>query len=87
MKASYEHVDLKQKNSFRVIHLKYPNACGVIWHYHPEYEIVYVVKGRGKRYIGSHTSFYEGTDLVIIDNQRAARAGLFAFLHAFQFSP
>jgi AraC-like DNA-binding protein/mannose-6-phosphate isomerase-like protein (cupin superfamily) len=66
MKASYEHVDLRQKNSFRVIHLKYPNACGVIWHYHPEYEIVYVVKGRGKRYIGSHTSFYEGTDLVII---------------------
>jgi AraC-like DNA-binding protein len=63
---SYEHVNLIQKRTFRVIHLKSPNTCGVVWHYHPEYEIVYVIKGRGKRYIGCNTSFYEGSDLAII---------------------
>jgi len=64
--SSYEYVNLSRKSAFRVIHLKSPNTCGVVWHYHPEYEIVYVIKGRGKRYIGSNTSFYEGSDLAII---------------------
>ncbi len=37
-----------------------------IWHYHPEIEIVYVNEGAGKRQIGSHVSYYNDGDLILI---------------------
>ncbi len=37
-----------------------------IWHYHPEIEIVYVNEGSGKRQIGSHVSYYNDGDLILI---------------------
>jgi len=47
---------------------KKPNSPP-IWHYHPEIEIVYINKGRGKRQIGSHLSYYtKGTLLLIGEN-------------------
>lgn len=36
------------------------------WHFHPEYEIVYISNGRGKRHIGDHFSFYENGDLIFL---------------------
>ena len=31
------------------------------WHYHPEYELVLMIKGKGKRFVGNHVSdYYEG---------------------------
>ncbi len=36
------------------------------WHYHPELELVYVNKGRGKRHIGSHLSYFNEGELVLI---------------------
>lgn len=36
------------------------------WHYHPELELVYVNKGRGKRHIGSHLSYFNDGELVLI---------------------
>jgi AraC-like DNA-binding protein len=37
-----------------------------LWHYHREIEIIYVNKGRGKRYIGSHISYFSGGELILI---------------------
>src|SRR5438045_4487365 len=36
------------------------------WHFHPEYEIVYVEAETGVRHVGDHISRYQGSDLVFI---------------------
>lgn len=36
------------------------------WHFHPEYELVFVEGASGTRHIGDHMSRYEGSDLVFI---------------------
>ncbi|MEM6737954.1 MAG: AraC family transcriptional regulator [Bacteroidota bacterium] len=36
------------------------------WHYHPELELVYVRGGNGKRHIGSHLSYFNDGELVLI---------------------
>nr|WKN40189.1 AraC family transcriptional regulator [Tunicatimonas sp. TK19036] len=36
------------------------------WHYHPEYELVYVEADTGIRHVGQHVSSYVGSDLVLI---------------------
>jgi len=36
------------------------------WHFHPEYEIVFVSNGSGKRHIGNHISYYKGGDLILL---------------------
>ena len=36
------------------------------YHYHPEYEIVCVFEGSGRRHVGNHLSNYDGGDLVLI---------------------
>ncbi|NKI27548.1 AraC family transcriptional regulator [Arenibacter sp. 6A1] len=36
------------------------------WHFHPEYELVYIEGSNGTRHVGDHISNYEGSDLVLI---------------------
>ncbi|RPE08491.1 AraC family transcriptional regulator [Chitinophaga lutea] len=36
------------------------------WHFHPEYEIVYVEGGSGTRHVGQHLSTYHDSDLIFI---------------------
>ena len=36
------------------------------WHYHPEIELVYINGGAGKRQIGSHMSYFNDGDLILI---------------------
>jgi AraC-like DNA-binding protein len=36
------------------------------WHYHPEYELVYVEATTGIRHVGQHVSSFMGSDLVLI---------------------
>lgn len=36
------------------------------WHFHPEYEIVYIEGATGTRHVGEHISTYERSDLVLI---------------------
>ena len=40
--------------------------CTAQWHFHPEYELVLITKGCGKRYIGDHIEAYDENDLVFI---------------------
>jgi len=36
------------------------------WHFHPDYEIVYIKADQGTRHIGEHISTFTGSDLVLI---------------------
>ena len=51
--------------SFKAFRL-YKPAFYSQWHYHPELELVYFVKGRGIRFIGDDIAFYNEGDLFLI---------------------
>jgi len=36
------------------------------WHFHPEFELVYISSGSGKRHIGNHVSYYKDGDLIML---------------------
>jgi AraC-like DNA-binding protein len=65
MKVEYEKISTDTGSSFRLIHWKSENDR-YFWHYHPEYEIVFVRKGSGKLHIGEHLKNYEEGELVFI---------------------
>lgn len=47
-------------------HEEKTNAHTKHWHYHPEIELVYINGGSGKRQVGSHVSYYNDGDLILI---------------------
>ncbi len=42
------------------------NPCDAFWHYHPEWELIYVPHGNGRRHIGGHISDFTQGDLALI---------------------
>lgn len=66
MKAQLEDIPSKKGDaSFYVKRLRVP-AFDFKWHYHPEYELTYILKGGGYRVVGNaHEHFSEG-DLVLL---------------------
>ncbi|KAB7730926.1 helix-turn-helix domain-containing protein [Rudanella paleaurantiibacter] len=66
MRLQFEKIEPGPGNSFKVVHLTEAETCRVYWHYHPEYEIVYIPEGSGKRHVGTNISQYEAGELVFI---------------------
>lgn len=65
MKVALEQISPDANSSFHL--LLTPQLSEVfLWHYHPEYEIVYIEGANGTRHVGDHISRYEGSDLVFI---------------------
>jgi len=65
MKVKLEAIQPDEHSSFKI--LLTPNLNDLFyWHFHPEYEIVYVEAETGIRHIGDHISKYEGSDLALI---------------------
>jgi AraC-like DNA-binding protein len=63
----YEKIVPPANASFFMVHYKFPDLCNVdFWHFHPEYEIVYVPAGNGKRFIGNQISRFEDGDLILL---------------------
>ena len=66
MKADFQKISNQTDiNSFVDFRVK-ANAFGFHWHYHPEIEICYVIKGSGHRMIGESIEDFSAGDLVLV---------------------
>src|SRR6185437_4164256 len=59
-----EKIDFETGKSFKVFSPRLRNTF--LWHYHPEFELVYVEADAGIRHVGRHISTYTQNDLVFI---------------------
>lgn len=65
MKIQLESIQPDDKSSFRLMHDPKLNDL-FFWHFHPEYELVYIEGANGTRHVGKHMSSYSQSDLVLI---------------------
>ncbi len=65
MKAHFHIVPVMMQNSFTVKHEVQSNF-GTTWHYHPELELHYVIKGNGTRFIGNSIESFSEGELVLL---------------------
>ncbi|MFN7117855.1 MAG: helix-turn-helix domain-containing protein [Saprospiraceae bacterium] len=65
MKATFEKIEPIFGNSFTVRQFT-ESDNRPYWHFHPEYEIVFISNGRGKRHINDHISYFEDGDLIFL---------------------
>lgn len=64
MKIIQEKVLIEKGKSFRLFKPSLKNYF--FWHFHPEFELVYVEAATGIRHVGQHISSYTGSDLILI---------------------
>lgn len=65
MKPAYESIDI-QSSSTSIVR-KFEQAYFTSgYHFHPEFELTYIVKGQGRRFVGNHIASYTQNDLVLL---------------------
>ena len=72
MKIKKEIVEMPEGQSFKLFQPRLRNYF--FWHYHPEFELVYVEATTGIRHVGQHISSFMGSDLVFWRKGAAQRA-------------
>ena len=65
MKAYFHKVPIELQTSFSIRHNNKPNF-GSLWHYHPELELNYIIKGEGVRFVGDNISNFSDGDMVLL---------------------
>jgi AraC-like DNA-binding protein len=65
MKAHFHMVPVMMQDSFSIRHDVQPNF-GTTWHYHPELELHYVIKGEGIRFVGNNISNFSAGEMVLL---------------------
>jgi len=59
-----EKIEFKADKSFKLFSPRLKNTF--FWHYHPQFELVYVEADAGIRHVGTHISGFTNSDLVFI---------------------
>jgi AraC-like DNA-binding protein len=65
MRASYEHIRMPSRQSWKCW-TRNEGHFPFTWHYHHEYELTLITKGRGTRFVGDNLDSYQPGDLVLI---------------------
>lgn len=65
VKVKLEKIQPDSDSSFRILINPKLNDL-FYWHFHPEYELIFIAGADGTRHIGEHISKYEGSDLAFI---------------------
>lgn len=66
-KANLEKIEPVEGSSFFMAYNKAPLLCHEdFWHFHPEFEIVYVPHGKGRRFVGDKVSQFNDGDLILL---------------------
>ncbi len=65
MKIQLENIDSASKSPFRLLHDPKLNHL-FYWHFHPEFELVYIEGASATRHVGNHISQFTDSDLVLI---------------------
>lgn len=66
-KPTYEKITPSFGSSIYVVQkTKKRKRNQAFWHFHPELELVYVNKGKGRRHIGNHLSYFNNSQLILI---------------------
>jgi AraC-like DNA-binding protein len=65
MKPHFHKVPVGLQNSFSIRHDIQENF-GKIWHYHPELELHYVIRGEGVRFIGNNISNFASGEIILL---------------------
>jgi AraC-like DNA-binding protein len=65
MKIQLETYNSDSRSPFRLLHNPRLNNL-FYWHFHPEFELVYVEGASATRHVGDHISTYQDSDLVFI---------------------
>lgn len=67
MEPRFETVETDAASSFRCLWFRCKSfAEDHTWHYHPEFELIWVVRSHGTRFVGDNIEPYRGGDLVLV---------------------
>jgi AraC-like DNA-binding protein len=61
----FEIITAPPDSSFKVYQYQ-QDAFYTPWHFHPEYELTYIVSSQGMRYVGANVEHFEEHDLVLL---------------------
>ncbi|AXT51299.1 AraC family transcriptional regulator [Aquimarina sp. BL5] len=65
MKAQLKQVTTSPNNSFKVKRFE-EKEFKAEWHFHPQYELTYIIQSTGIRYVGDSMQSFERGDLVLV---------------------
>lgn len=65
MKAHFHRVPRSIEQNYLARQHTLPNF-GTIWHYHPELELHYIIRGEGVRFVGDNISNFYPTELLLL---------------------
>ncbi|MDI9365888.1 MAG: AraC family transcriptional regulator [Flavobacterium sp.] len=65
MKPHLLKIHLQPDQSFSVLHVVVAHFYNK-WHHHPELELVHIIKGSGRQFIGDHVHHFKSGDMILL---------------------